>query len=146
MDEALLSELERIEKKGETFLDPSFFSPFSFEYAYRLLLVYLITKIDAVQEIRQEDPKAFDDLFVIALQKAIEGIAEYRGIEISAELRAALVELSNRYLVLFIKSACKGKADAIARDVAVDMEKGLLDCIRKSKNPAPSQIFIEPRD
>lgn len=129
--------------KSKEIFDPSFFGPYSFEYAYRLFLVYISTHRQDVQGIRMSDPNAFDHAFNEDIEKAVIHILEYRGIDKDKELISSLTELANDSLILFIKSPKPALSIKVAAEVANAMDKKLSSSLKAGKRIAVTKAFSE---
>ena len=135
--------LETLSAKGTQVFDPNFFGMYSFEYAYRLLLVYLSTNSTAIKGIRMSNPNAFDDVFKENISKAVNHVLNYRGIAVNENVVAKLVGLANETLVLFIKSSMANPPQKIAKTVAKSMDKILISSCDIGVRVSVQKVFTE---
>lgn len=135
--------LETLSAKGTQVFDPNFFGMYSFEYAYRLLLVYLSTNSTAIKGIRMSNPNAFDDVFKEDISKAVSHVLNYRGIAVTENVVAKLVGLANETLVLFIKSSMANPPQKIAKTVAKSMDKAIVSSLGPNARSLAEHVFEE---
>ncbi len=127
--------LQTFADKSKQVFDPAFFGPYSFEYAYRLLLVYLTTYAKSINEIRSLNPAAFDTIFFPDIEKAVDFVVSYRGIDLSESIRKRLVDIANESLLLYIKSPMHIAPQKAANSLAKTMENTLLlSCDRENRD------------
>ena len=143
MSEEAASSLEAFKAKGSQIFDPAFFGPYSFEYAYRLLLVYLSTNKTMIKAIRMTDPAAFDHAFEDDLKKAIQYVADYRGVVVDENLLTSLLGTANESLVLYIKSQNFATPGKVAKSVAKSMDKESADFLGQGKKVVVQNLFAE---
>lgn len=143
MSEEAAQSLESIEFKGNQFFDPSFFGPYSFEYAYRLLLVYLSTNGTAIKGIRMANPNAFDEAFREDIAKAIGYILDYRGIAAEEQIHSKLADMANESLVLFIKSSMSNPPQKVAKTMAKSMDKANVFSLGPNSRSLVEHVFEE---
>ena len=122
--------LNAIKSKAEQVFDPGFFGAYSFEYAYRLLLVYLLSNKTMIRSIRASCPNAFDHAFEECIEKAISFVTDYRGLGPSEKLLSLLLTTANDSLVLFLKSQCPNTPTQLAKNVAKVMDKQYAEAIK----------------
>ena len=135
--------LDTIKAKGTQIFDPNFFGMYSFEYAYRLLLVYLSMNSTSIRGIRVSDPSAFDEIFKDDLSKAINHVLNYRGIEASGGAVNKLIGFANETLVLFIKSSMSNPPQKIAKTVAKSMDQILISSCDIGVRVSVQKVFSE---
>ncbi len=138
--------IDQLEDKAGQFLDPAFFGGYSFEYAYRLLLVYLSTNKTMIRSLKAEQPNIFDEAFLLDLQKGIEGICRQRGVVINEDLASSLSKSANDSLVYFIKSPMKDNPSKLARNVCELLDKMTQQALGDGKKAVIPHIFIEEEE
>lgn len=143
MDESISPYIEGFKARSSKILDPNFFGLYSFEYAYRLFLVYLSTQRNAIWEVRVKEPNAFDDLFKGDIDKAITTILQYRGIDLSNEDLNSISGIASEALVIFIKSSMNNDPTKLAKSISKAMDKALLDKIDSNLKSAFQKTFSE---
>ena len=139
----LENSLETIKAKAAQVFDPSFFGMYSFEYAYRLLLVYLSTNSTVIKGIRMSNPNAFDEIFKDDFAKAISHVLNYRGIEVSDGVITKLIGFTNETVVLFIKSSMLNPPQKISKTVAKSMDKILISSCGAGVRVSVQKVFCE---
>ena len=135
--------LDSIKAKGNQIFNPSFFGTYSFEYAFRLLLVYLSTNRGAIRDIRSSEPNAFDVLFKEDLLHAVSYILDYRGISSSEDTSNKLTDKANEALVLYIKSSMSSAPQKVAKTLAKSMDKAVLTCLDSNTRSLGYKVFEE---
>ena len=135
--------LDVIKAKVEQIFDPNFFGLYSFEYAYRLLLVYLSTNGTLIKGIRMANPNAFDEVFKDNLLKAIAYIVNYRGLDAGETTLSKLRDTANESLILFIKAAMANPPQKVAKSVAKSMDKIAKSSLEPTARYLLGKIFEE---
>jgi len=137
--------LSSFKEKGAKIFDPDFFGMYSFEYAYRLLLVYLSTNTMAIKGIRMSSPNAFDEVFKEEVSKAIGYILNYRGVSLGNKEKEKLTDMANESLVLFVKSPMSSSPQKLAKSVAKNMDKEIASIYEPTARSLVQHIFEEER-
>ena len=135
--------LDTLKAKGAQIFDPNFFGLYSFEYAYRLLLVYLSTNSTAIKGIRAEDPNAFDQVFKEDIASAIGYILSFHGIKANEETQSKLVDTANESLVLNIKTGMANAPQKVAALVAKSMDKLVMSSLDSNARSLIQRVFCE---
>lgn len=143
MTESAEASFELLKNKAEQVFDPNFFGAYSFEYAYRLLLVYLSTNSTNIKGIRMSNPNAFDFVFQEEISKAIGYVLNYRGIVATPETRTKLTETANQSLVLYIKSSMLNPPQKVAKAVAKAMDKNVAQSMDHGSRLLVQKVFEE---
>lgn len=128
--------------KSNQIFSPDFFGMYSFEYAYRLLLVYLCTNKTNVRQIRASDSAAFDKAFEKGLKEAISYVLNNRGFAVSKEEADALVKVANDAVGEFILASLMPTPSKVAHNVAIAMDKRLGETLGTNKRN-PDKVFSE---
>ena len=134
-----------LKAKSTQVFDPSFFGSYSFEYAYRLFLVYLSTNKAKIKDIRVDDPDALDHIFEGDIASAIAFIAKYRGASLDEQTIAMLTKIANDSVVLYAKSPMSNPPIAIAQSVARAMDKQAAEYLGDGQGVVVPSIFSEER-
>lgn len=143
MTELNASSLDAIRAKGARIFDPDFFGMYSFEYAYRLLLVFLSTQRTSIQAIRMNNPKAFDHLFEDDIGNAIHSVTEYMDISLSRDRLLSLRDIANDSLVHYIKSQDLSYPGEVAKAVARSMDEQCIESAMTDNGHVIRRIFTE---
>lgn len=143
MTESAETSFELLKNKAEQVFDPSFFGAYSFEYAYRLFLVFLSTNKFRIREIRASDPSALDHAFESYISAAISYTAEYRGVQLDQNVLASLLKLANDSAVLFMKSPTGNQPTKLAKTVAKAMNKQTAEFLGDGKRLVVPALFTE---
>lgn len=143
MTESAETSFELLKNKAEQVFDPNFFGSYSFEYAYRLFLVFLSTNKFRIREIRANDPGALDHAFEGYISAAISYTAEYRGVELDKNVLASLLKLANDSAVLFVKSPSGNQPTKLAKTVAKAMNKQTAEFLGDGKRLVVPTLFTE---
>ena len=135
--------IQSLEGKSNEFFNMEFFGQYSFEYAYRLLLVYLSTQRSSLGDIRAVDPKFFDLFFKEDIMKAIRNMAEFRGIDMDDALAERLTSAANDSLVLYLKSAMREPPVKVAHSVTALMDQYIRDAMGDGSKLIVPHVFSE---
>lgn len=143
MTESAEASFELLKNKAEQVFDPNFFGVYSFEYAYRLFLVFLSTNKFRIREIRASDPNALDHAFESYISAAISYTANYRGVQLNQDALSSLLKLANDSAVLFVKSPSSTQPNKLAKSVAKAMNKQAAESLGDGKKLIVPTIFTE---
>ena len=143
MTESVKANLDSLLGKSKQFFNPDFFGLYSFEYAYRLLLVYLSSNKSKIREIRAGDPSAFEHAFEGDMKEAIEFTAKLRGVNIDTKLLESLLYAANDSALLFLKSSMSTSPSKVAKSVAEAMDKQVADALGDGKRIVVQKVFSE---
>ena len=127
MEVTLNEYYQSLKTKSNQFFNPEFFGLYSFEYAYRLLLVYLSTQKTTIKGIRMSKPDALDHAFEEDIKNAIGYTTAYRGISVDESLLTALLRMANDSAVLFLKSSMNNSPIDLAKKVTHAMDQAVAD-------------------
>ena len=141
MDATLNENYQSLTAKSNQFFNPEFFGLYSFEYAYRLLLVYLSTQKMVIKGIRMSRPDALDHAFEEDIKNAIGYTTAYRGVPMDDGLLSALLKMANDSVVLFLKSSMNNSPIDLAKKVTHAMDQAIADKV--GNEAIPQKVFSE---
>lgn len=127
MTERFVEPLEGLKQGSEKILSKETAVNYSFEYVYRLLLVYFFTKKGTVEAIKEDDRSAFDGFCVDALKEVLKAIAIDKDINVGDELEKRLALDASKTLIAYVKSSMKGDPKVIARNLASSFDETLKE-------------------
>ena len=143
--EELQKPLNAMAKDGQRILSPDMATRYSFEYCFRLLLVYCYTRKSTVEAIKDDDREAFESLFLSSLDSAIQTVSKDRGIALDQETLQAFRNQANAAIVGYLKSSMRASPANIARNLAKDFDDALRKSGAWSKGSGYLSIYAEER-
>ncbi len=132
-----------LKDKSKKIFSPEFFGQYSFEYAYRLLLVYLSTRRSAVNEIRVSSPDAFDHAFEEDIWGAICFVAKFHGVNAEEKELRELCSLANESLILYVQSSMSKAPGKVAKTVAKSMDKLVMEDLPPAAKASLTCVFAD---
>ena len=117
---------------------------YSFEYVYRLVLVFCSTIPSSILTIRQDDPSALDGILFQAMKASIASVCKDRGFNLDERQMNDLTATANEPFVLFLKSSMKSDPAVLARRVAVTMDRKLVEMGFLDEATEFIEVFKEP--
>ena len=129
VDQDILTQIgaESIFKDGINMLSPKMAVKYSFEYCFRLFLVYCYTRKSTIASIKAEQDDAFDTMFDYPLCDAIKAILDDKNLVIDEEKLKYLTNEANNTLVGYLKSSMRASQAKIASTLAKSFDKYLRD-------------------
>ena len=138
--------MDELKSKAAQVFDPGFFGIYSFEYAYRLFLVFLSLNKGKIKEVRVGDPHAFDKAFIEDFKSAISYALSYHDVMESEALGDALLTTCNDAAIGFIKSPMNQSVGKAAKDVAKAMDGIVASSWKQQYKTASPKVFSEVRE